>query len=331
MPQPTTAIPNWASDATFTAGIETGIAPTLAFTNSEISQGLRPGRVVARKLNWLFRNLSQWLAWHENRITMLEPITARYTTAGAHNWTRPANAVFATGVLVGGGAGGTGVRTLPGGGGGAGQVSPFMLPLNELPASLTINVGAGGPAGYEGQGTLGYPSNGGSSSIASGTSTLLRAAGGMAGWENGSPYPGLCWVGGAYYAGSAMYLDASGGLDTAGGSAQSGVSQDGRSGQIGIMGYAGLGGGGQASYNPGNGGQTGGGMGAGGGGAGGATQTWDPEKGGRGGGGGAGGYGSPYGEVPTYATVGWDGNSGTTVSGAAGRAGGCIITTWRYV
>ena len=61
MAKPTTAIPNWASDATYTAGIETGLAPTLTMSESEISQGVRPGKFVARKFNWLLKQITDWL------------------------------------------------------------------------------------------------------------------------------------------------------------------------------------------------------------------------------------------------------------------------------
>lgn len=63
MAAPTTAIPNWASAATFTSGPETGLSPTTPFLAGEITQGMKPGLVVARKLNWLFRTITQWLTY----------------------------------------------------------------------------------------------------------------------------------------------------------------------------------------------------------------------------------------------------------------------------
>jgi hypothetical protein len=87
---PTTAVPDWASDATFTTGIETGVATTLTPSAAEIAQGVRAGRWVARKANWFFRTVTTWLAhlrdtrpdfynggtWQQNANLFIEAIGA---------------------------------------------------------------------------------------------------------------------------------------------------------------------------------------------------------------------------------------------------------------
>ena len=61
MAKPTTPIPSYATDATFTSGIETGLAPTLAMSGAEVTQGVKPGKLVARKFNWLVKLIVDWV------------------------------------------------------------------------------------------------------------------------------------------------------------------------------------------------------------------------------------------------------------------------------
>ena len=115
----------------------------------------------------------------------------------------------------GGGGGGAGAFTasgdrLGGGGGGSGGVSTVRWSSADLPASLTVVVGAGGASGAPGQ----------ASTVSGSGITLLRAGGGGAGASGasggagGQPGPGLIPANG-------------GGASLTGGPAQSGSSLSG--------------------------------------------------------------------------------------------------------
>uniref|UniRef100_UPI0015EF0B81 DUF2793 domain-containing protein n=1 Tax=Chthonobacter albigriseus TaxID=1683161 RepID=UPI0015EF0B81 len=172
-------------------------------------------------------------------------------------WTKPAWARRVTAILVGGGGGGgsgrrgaAGSERRSGGGGGAGGFSVETWPADELPATLSIDVGAGGSGGAartvnDTNGADGTP----------GTGTVLRD-------------------------GSLNLPAAGGGGRGAGGLA---VAGGGAAGGTGTGGPANSG----AAPNPGGGGagtETGLGLGAGGGGAGGGLSTANVQtSGGRGG------------------------------------------------
>ena len=344
MPQPSTSIPNWASDATFTAGIETGIAPTLAFTNSEISQGLRPGRIVARKLNWLFRNITQWLAWHDEKLALhdgsldahsnilashserlnsLVPVRSFFSADGL--WNKPANCLFVSFAAIGGGGGGscggTGTyRSEPGAGGGSGRFRQAILPAIDVPNQLYVIVGA---AGIGGRYTNLVPE-----AATCGDSTRIYAGPNSSG-------PIIFIADGGYAASGTIGGAAAGTESEAGGNGGSMAqnSQPGQNTRPGYLSQGGVGGAGGNSENGGAGGSGGFGYGAGGGGAGGVYVGYQGV--GRGAGGGAGGSGlgvlDPARQLPVAISgdPGWDGIGGNpTIFGGSGMGGCASIICW---
>jgi len=76
-----------------------------------------------------------------------------YTTAGTHTWTKPTGCKSVRMIVIGGGGGGgsghahaTGNKGGGGGGGGAG-ITEITYRASDLPATLTVSVGAGGAGG----------------------------------------------------------------------------------------------------------------------------------------------------------------------------------------
>lgn len=63
MTEPTTAIPNWASDTNYSTGVDAGVSTKLAMQPEEILQGVRAGKFAARKFNWLVRTITDWLSY----------------------------------------------------------------------------------------------------------------------------------------------------------------------------------------------------------------------------------------------------------------------------
>ena len=63
MTEPTTAIPDWASDANYSTGVDAGVSTKLAMQPEEIPQGVRAGKFAARKFNWLVRTITDWLSY----------------------------------------------------------------------------------------------------------------------------------------------------------------------------------------------------------------------------------------------------------------------------
>ncbi|HYD28259.1 DUF2793 domain-containing protein [Brevundimonas sp.] len=107
-------------------------------------------------------------------------------------WARTIEAI-AIGAGAGGGAGAFGASgsRFGGGGGGAGGVSRAVWPADQLPASLTVVVGAGGAGGV---GSAGSSGNG--SAVYSGSTPLLIATGGGGGGLGGA-VSGTAGAGGA--------------------------------------------------------------------------------------------------------------------------------------
>lgn len=124
--------------------------------------------------------------------------TSTFTTPGANTWTRPSSPVaWAIVEVLSGGAAGGGVpvtiatTNAAGGGGQGGHYSRSVLPGSALPASGTINVGAGGIAVSAAGGGAGGasdflglvaagPTQGGSVGVAAVFATANSAAGGQA-------------------------------------------------------------------------------------------------------------------------------------------------------
>lgn len=68
MAAPTVTLPVLATDGTFTSGEFSGTASKVELTASELAQGFRPkDRPPARKLNWLFNAIGQWLSYLVDR------------------------------------------------------------------------------------------------------------------------------------------------------------------------------------------------------------------------------------------------------------------------
>lgn len=64
MPKP--ILPTWATDATYTSGLDSGLNTRLAPTTGEKAQGLFRGKKApARKLNWIIGLLCDWAGWQE--------------------------------------------------------------------------------------------------------------------------------------------------------------------------------------------------------------------------------------------------------------------------
>lgn len=107
-----------------------------------------------------------------------------FTSSGT--FTVPASISGAKVTVVGaGGGGGYGINGVIGGqGGGAGGTAIKWLTGLTPGSTITVTVGTGGIGGL-------YPSNGGYSSIASGTQsiTTITANGGYKGWSLGTPNP----------------------------------------------------------------------------------------------------------------------------------------------
>lgn len=226
-------------------------------------------------------------------------------------------------VVGGGGGGGTGTFAttgdrLGGGGGGSGGVSTARWSTADLPASLTIVVGAGGASGAPGQASL----------LSAAGVTLLSAQGGSAGVSGASG-------GAGGQAGLGLTLANGGGASATGVSAQSGASLSGPGSPggggagggldaTGTVRTAGAGGDGAALLRSASGGLAGTGAGpagsdaatprlslAGGGGAGGAASATAA--------GFAGGIGGRFGGG------GGGGGAGSTAGGAGGPGGAGVV------
>jgi hypothetical protein len=315
---------DWASDEAFTEGVEAGLPPTLFLSAAEISQGVRPGKFVARKFNWVIQELTRWINSIRNttiaqtgQIESLVPQIQIFPAMAT--WTKPNGAVIVGGVLVGGGGGGDACQATPSGGGAAGEVTQFILQAADMPASLTTTIGAGGAGGV---GVVGTGGMGGTTKIGDGYAFEMAARGGA---------PGYIIVGGENYnsnwrVAKPIAFAAGGGVTRR----AIGQSGDGRPGEPGIGAMGGFGGGVRASGQPGEGGKAGAGWGAGGGGAGGSAVVRDTSEGGRGGGGGGGGYGICTGTPADDGSFGFDGATSTT-TGGQGAQGIVILCSWCYV
>jgi hypothetical protein len=113
-----------------------------------------------------------------------------YTTAGAHNWSKPTNCVAVQVILIGaGGGGGGGARNTvcgqPRGGGCGSSISMHWFRASDLPASVPLVVGAGGAGGAGGAVTNsnGSPGTDGGLSSFNGE---ISAPGGFAGRGEGN-------------------------------------------------------------------------------------------------------------------------------------------------
>jgi hypothetical protein len=111
-----------------------------------------------------------------------------FTTAGAHTWTKPADATFVRVVLIGGGGGGGGGRRGAagtarggGGGGGGGAYAEATFLAADLPATVAVTVGTGGAGGA---GAAANDTNGsnGTSGTRTQFGTLLAADFGLRGF-----------------------------------------------------------------------------------------------------------------------------------------------------
>lgn len=71
MTAPTTTIPTWASDSTFSTGVDAGVTTKLEPQPEEIAQGVRAGKFAARKFNWLVRTITDWLVYFRNSCANL--------------------------------------------------------------------------------------------------------------------------------------------------------------------------------------------------------------------------------------------------------------------
>ncbi|WP_285189964.1 glycine-rich domain-containing protein [Rhodococcus sp. MEB041] len=205
----------------------------------------------------------------DNRIDELAGGVQQYTFGTTGTFTKPAGATRIVVTLVGGGAGGSRyTRQAQPGGGCGGWTKWYEFLASEVPASLTVTVGAGSGGGTS-DGQLGYP--GGDTKFGD----LLTAGGGRC--LASGPQPGY---------GTELYYDGSGGNGalnattpgqaggngpfSAGGAPGSSNSKDGQNGVspgADLVGPGSGGGGGAfvggASGNGGSGGYPGGGGGAG--------------------------------------------------------------------
>lgn len=81
--KPTTPVPTWATDATYTNGDDVGITTKVEPTTGEKAEGhFRGKRPPARKINWLKHWMCQWLGWSE---AALDDVDSRVTTLENQN------------------------------------------------------------------------------------------------------------------------------------------------------------------------------------------------------------------------------------------------------
>lgn len=330
------------------------IAPTGRVMGDYISEGITAG--ASADVTW-FRGLGAGGAGGGQGINVQV-----FSTAGAHTWTKPFNAQLVRVYVLGSGGGGGGhggvgaTQTRFGGcaaGGGAGISRDF--PGSDLPATVTVTLGAGGTAGIHTDGGDGNQS----------TFGQYVFAGGGAGGSVGGAGSGAQGGSGGGYAGTANRAASLGGRPLITGDGIGGAGPVGnpstptfgeRGGGVGsppiVTGNVATGG---ASVNGGAGGGSGGGAtagnvgfngGAGGwtvGGTGGTAGTTGspPTAGGNGtavgqGGGGGGAYAgvaisTPGGTGGNGGPGGGGGGAGIGTglsSGGAGGDGYCMVTTW---
>lgn len=62
--RPAAPLPDWATDANYSSGPDSGIATKLQPLSGEVAGGyFRTGRVPARKLNWQLNKIGTWINW----------------------------------------------------------------------------------------------------------------------------------------------------------------------------------------------------------------------------------------------------------------------------
>ena len=242
-----------------------------------------------------------------DRTACLVPNVKTYTANGS--WAKPANALFIEITLVGGGGGGGGglgdqYGPPHGGGGGAsGSIWTVRFSAAQVPASLSVYVGAGGAGGAGADDTSADGTAGGLTYL-SGTLNsrdwFLTAGGGNPG-HGGSISSGAWGEASTTGRGWSARGGNGGAAGATGGTLNMGLEAD-FGGDYGTYGAS-----------AGSGGEGGGGYGGGGGGGGAVTCV---------GGGGGGGYGG--------AAVASNGANSTTAgaNGGAGGGGFVMITSW---
>jgi len=141
-----------------------------------------------------------------------------YTTPGSHTWTKPANALYVYGWVMGGGGGGGGGRIGPttanrcgGGAGSGGRLVAFEGPATVFGNSVQVTVGAGGSGGSGGTGT----STSGQAGAGGGISSFgpMQAIGGAGGNGGGT---GASAAGGSVRTGFSPYVAFTQGAATSG-------------------------------------------------------------------------------------------------------------------
>lgn len=323
------------------SGAFTGHAADIAFWTGSAWDFLNPadGWSAYHKANGfqVFYTSGSWLGATGANLQV-------FSTAGAATWTKPASGTMAIIEVWGaGGSGGRNSNTDAGSGGGGGSCPPALrIPLANLPSTVAVTVGGGGPSrttdntngqaggnssfgsyliGYGGGGGLG--NTGGGTSAAggggiggAGASAASEGVGGHGGdgmiaGLAGSPLGYGAAPGGAGDGGDTVYGGGGGGVINVGSSSSRRGGHSVYGGGGGGTGHdAGTGGaGGQSLYGGGG----GGGGGGSGGGAGGASKY--------GGNGGAGAFDS------NAATAGAQpgGGGGGSESGNSGKGGDGLV------
>lgn len=257
-------------------------------------------------------------------------------TSGTSDWTKPTNAEFVYVVCIGaGGGGGSGSGAAAaarngGSGGGGGAIATRLFNADDLAATVSVTIGAGGTGGAAGNsGTAGGNSSFGTHLVAYGGGAGVFPTGGNTDDSSGGGGGGILGVGANGDTQNGVQVTVLGGSpsSTAGANGLSGQGGGGNS-RANTTNAENGGGGGGGSYGVGTAVYAGGssGFAAGGGGSGGSTSITTGGAGGNvgsyaAGGGGAGGTGG------VTATVGTAGTAGTSLKCGTGGGGGGAVSS----